>query len=56
MLADKRFGKALLSLQACVLINNNLLGKLVSPLELPIKFHERFKVASVTLFIPDFIY
>ena len=54
MLADKRFGKALLSLQACVLVNNNLLGKLVSPLELPIKFHERFKVASVTLFIPDF--
>ena len=30
MLADKRFGKALLSLEACVLINNNLLGKLVT--------------------------
>ena len=28
--------------------------KLVSSLELPIRFNERFKVTSVPFFIPDF--
>ena len=38
----------------CVLVNNNLCGKLYSPLELPITFDEKFKVTSVPFFIPDF--
>ena len=32
---------------------NNLLGKLVSSLELPTTFDERFKVTSVPFFILD---
>ena len=37
-----------------MLINNNLCGKLVSLLQLPITFGERFKVTSVPLFISSF--
>ena len=36
------------------LVNNNLCGKLVSLLKLPIAFYEGFKVASIPFFIPDF--
>ena len=35
-------------------VNNDLCGKLVSPLELLITFDGRFKVISVPFFIPDF--
>ena len=42
------------SLEICVLANNNLGVKLASSLELPTTFDERFKVASVPFFIPDF--
>ena len=42
------------SLKTCVLVNNNLCGKLYSSLELPVIFDERFKVTSVPFFIPDF--
>ena len=35
--------------ESSVSVNNNLCGKLVSSLELPIKFDERFKVTSVPL-------
>ena len=35
-------------------MNNNLHEKLVSSLEFPIKFYERFKVTSVPFFITDF--
>ena len=38
----------------CVLVNNNLCGKLVSLLEFPIKFDERFKVGPVPILIADF--
>ena len=31
--------------------NNNLCGKLVSTIELPIKFDERFKVTSAAFFL-----
>ena len=34
--------------------NNSLCGKLVSLLESPIKFGERFKVTSVPYFVSDF--
>ena len=40
--------------ETCTLVNNNLCEKLVSALELPITFDERFKVTSVPFFIPDF--
>ena len=55
ILADKPFSKVLRSFETCVLVNNNnnLCGKF-SSLELPIKFHERFKVTSVPFFIEDF--
>ena len=46
--------KALRISETCVLVNNNLCGKLVSSLELPIKFDERFKVTSVPFFNADF--
>ena len=54
MLADKLLVKASRSLETWVLVNNNLWVKLVSSLELPITFDERFKVTSVPFFIPDF--
>ena len=44
ILAEETFAKRLQSLGTCVLIDNNLCGKLVSSLELPITFDERFKV------------
>ena len=53
MLADELFTKILKSLETCVLINNNLRGKFISSLELPITFDERFRVTSLPLFIPD---
>ena len=43
ILADEPFAKDLRDFETCVLINNNLGGKLVSSLELPNKFYERFK-------------
>ena len=42
------------SLKACVLVNNNRCGKLVSSLESPTTFDENFKVTSVPILIPDF--
>ena len=51
---DESFAKALQSLETCVLVNNNLCGKLVSSLEFPVKFDERFQVTSVPFLIPDF--
>ena len=46
---------ALRIFETCVLVNNNLCGKLVSSLELSIKFYERFKVTLVLFFfIADF--
>ena len=46
--------KALRSLKTCALVNNNLCGKLVSPLESPTAFDKRFKVTAVPFFIPDY--
>ena len=53
ILADEPFAKALQSLKACVLVNNNLCEKLVSSLESPTTFDESFKDTSVPAFIPD---
>ena len=54
MLADEHFAKDLQIFESCVSVDNNLCGKLVSSLELPIKFDERFKVTAVPFFIADF--
>ena len=47
VLADEQFAKALIIFETYVLVDNNLPEKLVSSLELPIKFYERFKVTSI---------
>ena len=47
VLADEQFAKALIIFETYVLVDNNLPEKLISSLELPIKFYERFKVTSV---------
>ena len=56
ILADEPFAKALRSLETCVVVNNNLCGKLVSSLESLTTFEEIFKVTSVPFFIPYLIY
>ena len=38
----------------CIIVNNNLCGKLFLSLESPATFDKNFKVTSVPLFIPDF--
>ena len=50
MVAAVPFTKALGIFKTCELVNNNLFAKLVSSLELPIKFDERFKITSVPFF------
>ena len=47
-LVDEVVAKASGRIKTCVLVNNNLCQKLVSSLELPITFHERFKITSVS--------
>ena len=54
VLVDELSAKALRSLKTCVLVNNNLCGKLFSSLESPTTLDEISKVASVPFFIPDF--
>ena len=51
ILTDELFPKALQSLKTCILVSNNLCGKLYSLLELPITFDKKFKVVSVAFFI-----
>ena len=52
--ADKLFLKALQSLEACVSVYNNSCWKLISSIESPTTFDERFKVTSALFFIPEF--
>ena len=54
ILAEEPFGKSLPSFETCILVNNNLCGKLFSSLESLKVFRESFKITSVPLFIPDF--
>ena len=56
MIADKPFSKALRIFETCVLVNNNSCGKLVSSLELPIKFDKRFKVTSAPFLLQILTY
>ena len=46
MLADKLFPKALQRFATCLLVKNNLCGKLVSSLEFPIMFDASLKITS----------
>ena len=54
ILADKLFAKALQNFESCLSDSRNLCEKLVSSLESPIIFDEKFKVTSVSIFIADF--
>ena len=54
ILADEPFAKALRSFETCVLVNNNLWGKLSSSSESATVFDEIFKVTSVLFFTEDF--
>ena len=54
MLAHESFAKALRNSETCVLVNNNLCGKLFSSLESPSRFDKIFKVILVPFFIHDF--
>ena len=54
ILTNELFAKDFRSLDASVPIENNLSGKLVSSLESPITFVERFKVTLVPFLILDF--
>ena len=53
MSAYEPFAKAFRSLETCALVNNNLWGKLVSSLDSPTTFDEKFKITSVPFFIPN---
>ena len=46
--------KALKLFITCLLVSNNLYGKLFSSLELPTTVDEIFKVTSIPFFIPNF--
>ena len=54
VLAEELFVKPFRSFGTCVLVNNNLCGRLFSSLESPTIFEEIFKVTSVPFYIPDF--
>ena len=54
ILAKELFAKALQSLEACIVVNNNLCGQLFSSLESPTTYEEIHKVTSVPTFVPDF--
>ena len=54
LLADEPFAKALRVFEPCVTVINISCRKLALSLEFPLKFYEKFKVALVPFFIPDF--
>ena len=54
LLTGEPFAKPLQSQETCVLVNNNLQGKLVLSLELLTTFDKRFNVTSVPFYIPNF--
>ena len=54
ILANEPFAKALPFLENCIFVNYNLWGKLVSVLESPATFDERFDVTKIPFFILKF--
>ena len=53
ILAVEFFAKALRRIAACLLVNNNLCGKLVSSSKLPIIFDDSLKITFVLFLIVD---
>ena len=51
-MAEEDFAKGLRNFKTCVLVNNNLCGKLSSFLESLATFDEGFRVTSVAFFTP----
>ena len=51
ILSDEPIGKALRSFEICVVVNNNLCGKLFSSLKSPTIFDERFKNTLVSFLL-----
>ena len=51
---DVCLAKVLRIFATCLLVNNNLCGKLVSSSQLPIIFEDNLKTTSVPFFIADF--
>ena len=56
ILAEEPFPKALQSLETCVLVNNNLYGKLFSPLESPATFKEILKLLQYHFLFQILVY
>ena len=54
ILAEELFAKTLQSFETCVLVNNDLCGKLFSSLESPLIFDEKSKVTFAPYFIAGF--
>ena len=54
ILADELSSKASWIVETCVLVDNNLCGKLFSLFESPTTFYESFKVTAIPFIIPDF--
>ena len=55
-LTDESFAKALQIFEICVSVNSNLWGKLISPLEVPVRFDGSFKVTSVPFLLQILTY
>ena len=51
ILADELFANALRSFETCLSLNSSLFKKLISSLQSPLTFDERFKDRSVAFFI-----
>ena len=56
IVADKPFAKALRIISTYVSVNNNLRGKLISSLELAIKFDKWFKDTSIPFLLQVLTY
>ena len=54
ILTDRPFSRDWQIFETCVLVNNNLWGKLVSSLDSQTAFEERFRVTSVPSSINDY--
>ena len=54
MLVEELLAKVLLNFENCVLVNNNLCGKLFSSFDSTMIFNKIFKVTSVPFLISDF--
>ena len=56
ILPNKLNAKDFWRFPTCLLVNNNLCGKLVSSLELSLMFDDSLRITSVLFFVADFNY